>query len=314
MSLLSQKILGIQVTASSKKYILEEIKKYLNRVSSFESRVSKKGIKPFVIVTPNPEQIVLAQQHKGFAQILNRADVALPDGIGLVTAMRFLNVKSKNLKVKSAVYRIPGVEFMEDLVRLAAERGVRIGLIGGRQGIAVKAFECLRQMYPKLAGWGLDAPEFKLVNHELRIMNHGQRRDISSHNSPFTIHYSNEDEYIREMAIMIEKTDTRMVFVGLGAPKQEYFIERLVSSIEQRESGISTQKTTLGTRHSALVCMSVGGSFDILSGTIQRAPLLIRSIGLEWMWRLIREPWRWKRQVALLRFVLLVLKEKMRTG
>ena len=59
--------------------------------------------------------------------------------------------------------------------------------------------------------------------------------------------------------------------------------------------------------------MGVGGSFDYLSGDIVRAPGFIRALGLEWLFRLARQPWRWKRQLALVEFIWLVLKEKFGT-
>lgn len=60
----------------------------------------------------------------------------------------------------------------------------------------------------------------------------------------------------------------------------------------------------------AKVIMGAGGSLDFLTGFAQRAPKMVRKLGLEWFWRLAREPWRWKRQLNLLEFIWLVLKEK----
>ena len=56
------------------------------------------------------------------------------------------------------------------------------------------------------------------------------------------------------------------------------------------------------------VCMGVGGSFDVFSGRVSRAPAWMQRNGLEWLYRLSREPWRWRRMLALPRFVVLVLK------
>jgi N-acetylglucosaminyldiphosphoundecaprenol N-acetyl-beta-D-mannosaminyltransferase len=57
--------------------------------------------------------------------------------------------------------------------------------------------------------------------------------------------------------------------------------------------------------------MGVGGSFDFLSGAVTRAPRLIRNIGLEWLYRLIVEPWRWRRQLRLIEYIFLILKQKL---
>lgn len=243
MSLSSKKILGIRVTIEKKETILEEVKKWLN----------EQGGKSHSIVTPNPEQVVLARQEKRFAGIINRADVALPDGIGVAWA--------------AGVPRIPGIEFMEDLVKLAAEQGATIGLIGGYGGLAVRVLECLSRRWPGLAGWVWEPGEVEI----------------------------GEIGEIREIGEKIRKTNTRMVFVGLGAPKQEFFIEAL-----------SRQRSA-----DSCILMSVGGSFDMIAGSLKRAPVLIRSIGFEWAWRLFQEPWRWKRQLALVKFVWMVVKERL---
>ncbi len=235
MGLKSKKILGISVTTDSKKNILEDIEKYLEKSSE----------KPLIIATPNPEQIVEAQSDPLFAKILNQADVSLPDGIGLALAM--------------GIKRIPGVEFMEDLVASAAKRGYPIGLIGGRAGVAVEALECLSRRTSGLKGWAFD---------------------------PGNIDLSTLGD-LGNVCEKIRKTNTRLVFVGLGAPKQEYYIARLA-------------------RQYPMVMMSVGGAFDMIAGKTPRAPFFFRAIGVEWLWRLLREPWRWRRQVALVKFLWLL--------
>ncbi len=78
--------------------------------------------------------------------------------------------------------------------------------------------------------------------------------------------------------------------MGLGAPAQEYFIAEHAHLWEQ------------------LVAIGVGGSFDVLSGLKARAPCWMRRYGLEWLYRLLREPQRYRRQLALPAFALLVLK------
>lgn len=60
-------------------------------------------------------------------------------------------------------------------------------------------------------------------------------------------------------------------------------------------------------RLKGIVCVGVGGAFDFIGGTVSRAPRWIGRLGLEWLYRLIRQPWRWRRQLRLLRFIYLVL-------
>ena len=236
MRLNAVKILGISVTINPKNEILEEIQKYL--VST-----GKKTQKSLVIYTPNTEQLVLATKNPAFSNVLNQADIAIPDTVGVVWASRMLGAYGIHMP-------IPGVEFMEDLVEIAIKCHVPIGLIGGKGKIAVKTLECLRLKYGKLQdSW---AQEDTVIHH-----------------------------------------DAKIIFVALGAPKQEFFIAE-------------ESKKRPGT-----IFMAVGGSFDIISGRLRRAPVWMRKLGLEWFWRLMLEPWRLKRQLALIQFVWLVLKEKL---
>jgi N-acetylglucosaminyldiphosphoundecaprenol N-acetyl-beta-D-mannosaminyltransferase len=57
------------------------------------------------------------------------------------------------------------------------------------------------------------------------------------------------------------------------------------------------------------VYQGVGGSFDVISGRLKRAPLFVQKLGLEWLYRLLKEPWRWKRQLALPKFLIKAIRE-----
>ena len=83
-----------------------------------------------------------------------------------------------------------------------------------------------------------------------------------------------------------------LLCIGLGAPRQELW--------------------SAGYPGLAIVSIGVGGSFDALAGTVPRAPLWVQSIHLEWLYRLIKEPWRWRRQTVLPLFVWDVLRQKLR--
>jgi len=83
-----------------------------------------------------------------------------------------------------------------------------------------------------------------------------------------------------------------ILFVGFGFPKQEEWIAKYLPELPVR------------------VAMTVGGSFDTVSGSLPRAPMAMRKMGLEWLWRLFLQPSRWKRQLSLLTFIYLVLKER----
>ncbi len=91
----------------------------------------------------------------------------------------------------------------------------------------------------------------------------------------------------------IRERSANVVLVGYGAPAQVLWIERNRAAL-----------TECGVR----VAIGVGGALDYLAGTVQRAPRLVRRLGLEWAYRLVREPWRWRRQLALPKFALLVAR------
>jgi N-acetylglucosaminyldiphosphoundecaprenol N-acetyl-beta-D-mannosaminyltransferase len=96
-----------------------------------------------------------------------------------------------------------------------------------------------------------------------------------------------------EVTAAVAASGARAILVGLGSPRQELFLaERL------NETGCA-------------VGIGVGGSFDVLAGNVQRAPLRWRRLGLEWFYRLVREPQRWRRQLALPQFVWLALRERV---
>lgn len=90
------------------------------------------------------------------------------------------------------------------------------------------------------------------------------------------------------VAADVAASGARLLFAGLGSPRQEYWLDQHL-----RETGVG-------------VGIGVGGSFDVIAGRVRRAPIAVRRLGLEWLYRLVTEPRRWKRQLALPQFVWLV--------
>lgn len=205
----------------------------------------KKGGKRY-IVTPNPEFIVRAQNDQEFMEILNKANLAIPDGVGL--------------KLAGVKNRIAGVDLMEKLCEIASQKGLSVGLLGGKDNVAKLTAQKLAEKYPSLKiSFAEDGGEVD------------EQGDLSSSSGR-------------------KKMD--ILFVAFGPPKQEKWIAKNLKNIPVK------------------VAMGVGGAFDFLSGKIPRAPERIRNLGLEWLFRLTVEPWRIKRQLALVKFVWLVLTKK----
>jgi len=104
--------------------------------------------------------------------------------------------------------------------------------------------------------------------------------------------YISNKEY-RPLLNRINSLKTDILFVGLGSPKQEKWIHNNKKSLKVK------------------ICMGIGGCLDVIAGRASRAPLMFQTLGLEWLYRLIKEPARFKRQIVLPKFVLEVLKEKI---
>jgi N-acetylglucosaminyldiphosphoundecaprenol N-acetyl-beta-D-mannosaminyltransferase len=95
-----------------------------------------------------------------------------------------------------------------------------------------------------------------------------------------------------ELAARIRSSEADVLLVAYGAPKQDKWIDRNIE------------------RTGAAIAIGIGGSLDFIVGMQQRAPRWVQRIGLEWLYRLIREPWRWRRQLALPKFMWQVLRSR----
>jgi N-acetylglucosaminyldiphosphoundecaprenol N-acetyl-beta-D-mannosaminyltransferase len=269
------RILGVEVDNLSFDETLDKIEDFL------------KDGKQHYIVTPNPEIIMLAQKDTRLRKILNNADLAIPDGIGLVWASKLLSsqftvhsLKKKNTVDRERItlkQRVTGVDLADKLCELAAEKGFAIGFLGGGPGVAEKAAECQKKKYR-----GLKVAFAKGSNPENAVSD--IKKAISLQ---FTVNRSQKNTVNRE-AITID-----LLLVAYGAPKQEYWIAGNLSKVPVK------------------IAFAVGGALDYFAGKQIRAPKIIQDLGFEWFWRLILEPWRIKRQMALLVFVFLVVKEAL---
>jgi N-acetylglucosaminyldiphosphoundecaprenol N-acetyl-beta-D-mannosaminyltransferase len=92
----------------------------------------------------------------------------------------------------------------------------------------------------------------------------------------------------------IRDSGATMMLVAYGAPAQIYWIHRNMTALE--EAGVR-------------IVIGIGGALDYISGNVSYAPALVRKLGLEWAYRLIREPWRWRRQMVLPVFAALVVRD-----
>src|SRR5579862_1120008 len=201
------------------------------------------------VVTLGTEMVVYAQRDPRFRAIVNDAALSLCDTVGLLAAARRRGADLRE--------RVAGIELIERLASGAAAHDLPVYLLGGAEGVAADAAAALQRRHPGLPVAGTRNGYFR-------------------------------DEESAQVASAIAASGARMLFAGMGFPRQEYWL-----AAHLRETGCG-------------VGIGVGGSFDVLAGRIERAPEPVRRLGLEWLYRLAKEPRRWRRQLALPHFVWLV--------
>lgn len=210
------------------------------------------------LVTPDALCLFRTVSDRKFASILRRSFMAIPDGAGVLWASIFL-------KERPILERIPGIEFTRDLCELCECKGYGVYFLGAKQEVLEQAVSQLKSEYPQLEISGIRNGYFK---------------------------EEEEDQIIDQ----INQSGAKILFVALGVPLQEYFIQR--------------------SRHKFKIpmAMGIGGSLDVISGNLKRSPKFFQDYGLEWLYRTVKEPWRISRIIALPLYILAVLKQKLHLG
>lgn len=166
-------ILGIPVDKITEKELLERIINFIN-----EKRFH-------LIVTINSENATKALENKIFLDVIKNADLVIPDGIGIIFASKILGDKLPE--------RIPGIDLSYKLLEISNEKGYKIVLIGGKEGVAEGAKENLKKIFPNL---------------NIAMTYNG---------------YFNEDEE-KKIIEEIQKIEPDILLVGMGSEKQEIWI------------------------------------------------------------------------------------------
>ncbi|MEZ6183725.1 MAG: WecB/TagA/CpsF family glycosyltransferase [Planctomycetota bacterium] len=198
------------------------------------------------VVTPNVDHLVKLQHHQAFREVYDQADLILADGMPLIWASRLVGTP--------LVEKVSGSDLFVLFAERAAREGLRLFFLGGREGAAEGAAEVLRRRFPGLEVVGTYCPYFG---------------------------FQDDPEENARIAATVRAADPHVLFVGLGAPKQELWIQ--------------AQREALGVP----VCIGVGVSFEFVAGMVKRAPKPMQKLGLEWGWRLAMEPRRlWRRYLV----------------
>lgn len=199
-----------------------------------------------IIVTPDALAALRSRTDKRYSEIVEKAGLVLPDGAGLMLAMKLLGTPIQE--------RIPGVEFTEHLCSKASYEGWGVWFLGGAPGVADTAAAKLQEKYPDLIISG-------------------------THDGYFPA------EETESLCKTIANSGAKILFVGLGVPKQEYWLQQYI-----QDTGV-------------VVGMGIGGTMDVISGKLKRAPQVWQKFALEWLFRVLQEPKRFKRILRLPVFV-----------
>ena len=185
--------------------------------------------------------VIEAYDDPAYHLSMEGADLVTPDGMPLVWALRLLGVEGAT--------RVCGPELTPLLCEQAAALGIPVGFYGSTPEVLGELSPNLVRRYP-----------------ELRI--------VYSHSPPFRPLSADEDVQVIDG---INRSGARLLFVGLGAPKQEQWMAAHKGRVQA-------------------VMLGVGAAFDFLSGNKRQAPKLLQRLGLEWLFRLVQEPRRlWRR-------------------
>lgn len=159
--------------------------------------------------------------------------------------------------------RVTGVDMMERLLGFASASGHPVYFYGAKEEVVKKAADNIKTAYPAIQIAG------------------------------YTNGYETDEE---GLVARINNSGAKMIFVALGSPKQELWIQRNMPRLQNVQ-----------------LFQGVGGSFDVFSGTVKRAPLVFRKLGAEWLYRLLKSPARLKRQTNLPIFLFKVLRSRKRS-
>ena len=223
------------------------------------------------LTTVNPEFIMGARHDNDFMDIINKSDIKVIDGIGLLWAKETLKtpkgvkrywkalVAGVNiLRGKGREGLICGSDLVMDFCKMAAENNQKVFLLGGWQNRAEESGKFLKKKFPGL--------KYDFCQGEPGVEN-------------------------SEVVKKINKFQPDFLLVAYGMKRQEEWIVKNIDQLKVK------------------VVVGVGRSFDYYSGALKRAPIWLRKMGLEWLYSLIKEPKRGKRQLVLPKFIWMVLTE-----
>ncbi len=213
------------------------------------------------IVTPNTEIVMACKKDEKLKNLINDQDLVIPDGIGLVIGSK---IRKKPLKE-----RVTGFDISMELIKIAHEEGYSLYLLGGEPGIALQAQKKLQESFP-----GLDI--------------------VGTQHGYFKGTHLGQKGHPEELAVIADINEKKpdIIFLGLGFPKQEIWIEEYRNKLKSK------------------IIIGNGGVLDVIAGKSKRAPEIFIKLNLEWLYRLLKDPSRIKRQMAIPKFLFSIMTDK----
>ncbi|NEO68130.1 WecB/TagA/CpsF family glycosyltransferase [Moorena sp. SIO3H5] len=207
------------------------------------------------VVTLNAEMAIQGERNPELAAVIKQAELVIPDGAGIIFYLR-LHGKKKQ--------RCPGIELAQSLLAKAGQYGEScpVFFFGAAPHVVQKTARVWQKRVPNLAIAGISDGYLSAEAEE-------------------------------ELKLTLKQQQPKIILVGLGVPRQEFWIAQ--------NRHLCPQSIWIG----------VGGSFDIWSGAKTRAPAWFRNNNLEWLYRLYQEPHRWRRMMVLPQFALKALGQRM---
>jgi N-acetylglucosaminyldiphosphoundecaprenol N-acetyl-beta-D-mannosaminyltransferase len=198
---------------------------------------------PAYAVTPNAQHIVMLRSNPRLKAIYDEATFVFADGMSLLMAARLLGDRLPE--------RVTGIDLFQELCAESAKHGFRIFLLGGQPGAVEKTALVLKERNAGINIVGTYCPPMG---------------------------FEHDADETRRIMQRVRDARPDLLFVGLGVPKQEYWIHKHYRSLN------------------VALSMGIGGTFDMVAGITPRAPKWMQNSGLEWLFRLSAEPRRlWRR-------------------
>lgn len=204
-----------------------------------------------LIFTANPEIVMAANKDNQFLEVINRGDLVVADGVGVVIGSKWLG--------QPLPERVAGYDLVQNIFTFMKDTEYTVYFFGAAKGIAEMASKKMQEVHKGLKIVGVhdgyfDQEEEKRILQEINLLK------------------------------------PNMLLIGTGAPRQEKWLH-------QNKEHLNVN-----------LCIGVGGSFDVMSGQLKRAPKIFIKLGLEWFHRLLMQPTRIKRMIKLPFFLVQVMQ------